>query len=301
MTSSFARAIPAEPAATWRVAIVAGAAAATALEDALAGFCDAVSTFEIVEGERYSIEGVARERPEIGALTAALALAAVAAGAAIPEVTVERIPPTDWLEATRGAFPPLTIDRFYIHGSHIAGGVPAGRIGLRIDAATAFGSGEHPTTEGCLRAIAVLARQGFRPRRVLDMGCGSGILAFAAAKALGAPVLACDIDPESVRVARINARANRLAGRVRTLVSDGYRRREVAAGGPYDLIIANILARPLAAMAADLRRHLAPGGRALLAGLLDRQAAQVLAAHRLQGLHLRHRLPVRGWPTLLIG
>jgi ribosomal protein L11 methyltransferase len=294
------RAVPDEAAATWRVALQTSPTASAAIEGALDAFCDAVSVFEIEEGRLWSVEGVARRRPDEAAVTAAVALAAVSAGEAPPDLTIERVPATDWLAATYTAFPPFAVGPFVIHGSHVADAVPPGKLGLLIDAATAFGSGEHPTTEGCLLAIDRLARSGRRPRRVLDMGCGTGILAFAAAKAFGAPVLACDIDPESVRVTRVNARMNRLSRRVRALVSDGYRRREVADGGPYDLILANILARPLAAMAADLKRNLAPGGVAILAGLLARQERQVLAAHHLQGLRLVHRIPVRGWPTLIV-
>lgn len=299
-----ARAVPDEAAATWRIALIAPPAASEAIEGALDAFCDAVSVFEVEEGRLWSVEGVARRRPDAAAVTAAVALAALSAGEVPPDVAIERVPATDWLAATYTAFPPFAVGPFVIHGSHVADAVPPGKLGLLIDAATAFGSGEHPTTEGCLRAIARLARSGCRtpgrPRRILDMGCGTGILAFAAAKAFDAPVLACDIDPESVRVTRVNARLNRLSGRVRALVSNGYGRREVAEGGPYDLILANILARPLAAMAADLKRHLAPGGAAILAGLLARQERQVLAAHRMQGLRLVHRIPVRGWPTLIV-
>ncbi len=170
-------------------------------------------------------------------------------------------------------------------GTHLMAAAPPGRIALRLDAGLAFGSGEHSSTRGCLRALETLAR-GWRPRRVLDLGTGSGILAIAAAKLLGATVLGTDIDPWAVRVAAQNARQNRVGTRVRTALAPGWRGRAVRAGAPYDLVFANILARPLCAMARDLAFHLAPGGRAILSGLLAGQARMVLAAHRRQGLVL---------------
>jgi ribosomal protein L11 methyltransferase len=209
------------------------------------------------------------------------------------------LPPHDWVAASDAAFPPFNVGRFYIRGSHESGAIPPGMIGLCIDAATAFGSGEHATTEGCLLAIDDLAKRN-RFKRPLDMGCGTGILAFAIARRMGQRVVAADIDPESVRVARANTKINGLNGRVRTLLSDGYANPAVSAGGSYDLIVANILARPLCEMAGDLARHLAPNGTAVLSGLLNRQEAQVLAAHRARGLRLTARIRVGVWPTLIL-
>src|SRR5690606_3671014 len=126
------------------------------------------------EGRHWLVEGVSRQRPPAERVTAAVAVAAMAAGVPLPDVTIERLPPIDWLAATRSAFPPIDIPPFHIYGSHVETPPPAGRIGICIDAATAFGSGEHPTTEGCRRAIAGLARAGFRPPRTLARGSGSG-------------------------------------------------------------------------------------------------------------------------------
>jgi ribosomal protein L11 methyltransferase len=176
--------------------------------------------------------------------------------------------------------------------------VPASAIGIEIDAATAFGTGEHPSTRGCLLALEALAHRR-RFRRPLDIGAGSGILAIAAAKRLHRRVVAGDIDPEAVRVARHHARRNGLAGRIRVVRAAGYRSR-VLRRSRYDLILANILARPLALMARDLKRAIRPGGAAVLAGLLRRQEALVLAAHRAQGLSLERRLVIEGWSTLVL-
>ena len=163
-------------------------------------------------------------------------------------------------------------------------GPAAGRLVLMLDAGLAFGSGEHGSTRGCLRALESVARR--RPRRILDLGTGSGILAMAAALLLRRPVLATDIEPWSVRVAGQNAAANGVGRLVRPVLANGWRGRAVRAAAPYDLVLANILARPLCAMARDLALGLAPGGTAILAGLLDTQmqARMLFMAHRRQGL-----------------
>ena len=227
-----------------------------------------------------------------------LALAAAASGGRLDRIIEERLPERDWLAENRRAFPPLRIGRFLVHGSHWRGPVPPGAIAIEIDAATAFGTGEHPSTRGCLLALDSLARRR-RFRRPLDIGTGSGVLAIAAAKRLHRRVLASDIDCAAVRVASHHVRRNGLAGQVRVVCAPGYRSRAVRARD-YDLIFANILARPLALMARDLGRAIAPGGVAVLAGLLRRQEALVLAAHRAQGLALERRLVIEGWSTLIL-
>ena len=179
----------------------------------------------------------------------------------------------------------MRIGRFFVYGSHHRGGVPAGAIGIVLDAATAFGTGEHPSTRGCLMALEALARRR-AIRHPLDIGTGTGILSIAAAKLLRRPVLASDIDPGSVAVARHNVARNGVARLVRVGRAAGYRGRALRRRR-YDLILSNILARPLALLAADLARHLAPGGRAVLSGLLRRQEPIVLAPHR--GLGTRAR------------
>ncbi|MEM7442993.1 MAG: 50S ribosomal protein L11 methyltransferase [Pseudomonadota bacterium] len=283
----------------WSVRVTVRSDLVPGVEQILDDQVVSLSHFETDQQDLVAVEACMTEEPDEAALSTQIALLAAAAGLASPIMEVDQLPQTDWLSASYAAFPPLQIGRFCIYGSHETGKVPASQIGLCIDAATAFGSGEHATTKGCLLAIDRIAKAR-RPRKILDMGCGTGILAFAAARRMGRDVLAADIDPESVRVARLNTRVNRLKGRVRTLLSAGYSNPAIASSGPYDLIVANILARPLCQMAADLRRHLAPGGLAILAGLLDRQEAQVMAAHRAQGLALSARIRVGVWPTLIL-
>ncbi|HVM78207.1 MAG TPA: 50S ribosomal protein L11 methyltransferase [Stellaceae bacterium] len=272
----------------WRVsAEAADAKAAERAAEALEAFCAAVSAFETAPGGAWLVEGFSDMAPDRASLAAALA----------GSIRVERLPRRDWVRENQESFPPRRVGRYFIYGSHHRDGVPAGTIGLLIDAATAFGTGEHATTAGCLRVLDALARRR-RFRRILDMGTGTGILAIAAAKTWARPVLAVDIDHGSVRVARTNLGRNGVAGRVRAEWSRGYCSRWVAARRPYDLVLANILARPLAAMAHDLRAALAPGGIAVLSGLIEWQAPFVLAAHRLQGLRLVRRLAIDGWTTL---
>jgi ribosomal protein L11 methyltransferase len=272
------------------------------LADAFAAVLDtagaAITAFETEPKGRWLVQGFVQGKPERAPLEAGLAVAALAYGVAEPELVLEQLPDIDWVRENQESFPPMRIGRYWVHGSHVADSVPGGAIGLLIDAATAFGTGEHATTHGCLMALDRLVRRG-RRRCILDMGTGTGILAIAAAKSWQVPVLACDIDRNSVKVAAENVALNGVAQLVDCRPSDGYSAPEVRAGAPYDLIFANILARPLVAMAPALARHLAPGGIAILSGLLAGQESFVRAAHRAQGLQFRRRLPAQGWHTLV--
>jgi ribosomal protein L11 methyltransferase len=280
----------------WRVSVaVENADAAAAASAALGDLCGAVSAFEDGDGA-WRVDGLANRSPDRARLEANLALAF--AGAAVPVFALEKMAERDWLAENQASFPPLHVGLFFVHGSHVPL-VPAGAVGIEIDAATAFGSGEHGSTQGCLLALDRLARR-IRPRRILDLGAGTGILAIAAAKLWRRPVLAADLDAEAVRVTALNARRNRVAALVYAVRADSHDRPAVARGGPYDLVLANILARPLMRLARGLDRVLAPGGIAVLAGLLPRQEAMVLAAHRSAGLNFVARLDVAGWRTLIL-
>ena len=274
------------------------AIAAAAATDAFGDF-EAVSAFEEGEGGPWRVEGFAREKPDRGSLLARLAVAWLDLSGSPPEPRWEKLPRRDWVGINQASFRPLSVGRFFIHASHFKGRVPAGRIALKIDAATAFGTGEHATTRGCLTVLDAIAAHG--PRRILDMGTGTGVLAMAAAKRWRRRIVARDIDPEAVRVAAQNIRCNGVASLVAVGRSAGYRERGVMRRRPYDLVLANILARPLERMAADLRRALAPGGIAVLSGLLGYQEPGVLAAHRLAGLRLQQRIVIDGWSTLVVG
>ena len=280
----------------WRIAVqVEGAEAASAVADIFDELIGAVSAFETREGKpaEWLVETYAAKVLVDAGLDLRLTLAATAAGGKILDLIEMPVAERDWLAENRRAFPPQRIGRFFIHGSHWRKTPPAGSIAIEIDAASAFGTGEHPSTRGCVLAFDRLARRR-RFRLVRDVGTGSGILAIAAAKALRRRVSASDIDPEAVRVARHHARRNGLAHLVRVECEAG------ASGRGHDLVFANILARPLMLMARDLARGVAPGGYAILSGLLTRQEPGVLAAYRPLGLVLDFRIVIDGWSILVL-
>lgn len=278
-----------------------------AYESALAVACGTVGFFLDEGTGLWTLEGVKDRGAGEGELAGALALAAALTGFAAVPVRAQT-ESDGWLARTLESFPEQLVGRrFAVRGTHLADAAAPGRIPVVLDAGIAFGSGEHGSTRGCLRALELVAHR--RPARILDLGTGSGILAMAAAKLLHRPVLATDIDPWSVRVARENARRNRLGSRLRALRADGWTSPVLARQAPYDLVFANILARPLTQMARHLAVRLAPGGTAILAGLLGSQVRWVLAAHRAQGLVLEHVLAEPGgmgdaagrfWATLVL-
>jgi ribosomal protein L11 methyltransferase len=210
---------------------------------------------------------------------------------------VEELPDENWVALALQALTPVAIGRFVLHGAHDRGSVPPGRIGIEIDAGQAFGSGHHATTAGCLALLNQLMRAR-RHGHPLDLGTGSGVLAIALAKLLRGPVLASDIDPVAVRVARGNAKLNAVGPRVTAVVAPGLAHAEIRRRAPFDLIVANILAEPLMRLAPALAAALAPGGDLILSGLLLRQRERVVSAFRGQGLRLRAPWRFGEWSVL---
>ena len=270
-----------------------------AYESALSSVCGTIGFFLLDEDARiWRIEGVKDAGGSEEALAPALALAELITGVAA-EVGREDTAAEGWLARTYSSFPEQLVGRrFAVRGTHLGKSATAGRITLTLDAGVAFGSGEHGSTRGCLRAFESILHQ--KPRRILDLGTGSGILAMAAAKMLHRRVLATDIDPWSVRTARQNAALNHMTPLLHPVLATGWRHREIKRLAPYDLVFANILARPLCKMARDLALHLAPGGSAILAGLLGSQERMVLAAHRRHGLKLVARMREGNWTCLVL-
>ncbi|EKV28223.1 Ribosomal protein L11 methyltransferase [Caenispirillum salinarum AK4] len=286
----------------WRIQATVPKEAVPVFEAALEEHATAVLAFEIEDGpekDLWRLDGFGEGEPDRPAVIAAVAVAAKVAGIPEPEVTIAREQPRNWLAENLQSFPPIRAGRYFVHGSHHEDPPPVGTIPLLVDAATAFGSGEHQSTRGCLLALDELTgRRSFR--KVLDMGCGTGILGIAAALTVNAPVTAVDIDAEAVRVTDFNARRNAVGPRVASYAGDGFKLGAVKRRGPYDLIFANILARPLMRMAKDVSANLAPGGKVILAGLLQRQERMVLSAYRMQGLVLEKRYKLDPWATLVL-
>lgn len=215
----------------------------------------------------------------------------------------EAVPERDWLSYSYKQFPPFSIGPFFIYGSHYKDGAPDGQIGLQIDAATAFGSGEHGTTKGCLQAMLDLKGQGACPWNVLDMGTGSGILAIAAWKLWKSPVLGVDNDDEAVRVAERHRAANGVPDGPTDMTcrcGDGFAEETVQKRKPFDLIIANILPGPLKEMAGDLVTVADENADVILSGILDEQAEDVLSVYQALGLEHRKTLRNDGWSTLIL-
>lgn len=267
-------------------------------EAALRSVCETVGFFRDHASGNWQIEGVRTVEADSAPLAAAFALAEALTG--LPaELHREVLNPEGWLERSYAAFPEQLVGRrFAIRGSHIVAPPAPGRIILLLDAGMAFGSGEHGSTRGCLIALERIAHR--KPHRILDLGTGSGILAIAAARLLHRCVLATDIDPWSVRLARRNARCNDVGPRIRAQQADGWQDPLLTRKAPYDLILANILAQPLALMAKTTAKSLAPGGTVILSGVLFSQVRFVLSAHRRHGLRLAFQISQHPWITLAL-
>ena len=227
-------------------------------------------------------------------------LVAIAAGGEVArDISFDIVEAKDWVKAALEELVPVRAGRFIVHGRHDRAKVPPNKLGIEIEAALAFGTGHHGTTRGCLLLLDQVLKAR-RPRRVLDLGTGTGVLAIAAAKALHGAVLASDIDPASVQVSRDNARLNEVGNLVQTIRASGFSAPPFKAHGPFDLVLANILANPLRQLATPMTRHLAPSASVILSGLLPHQAGGVIAAYRARGLVLLRHVKIEGWSSLLM-
>jgi ribosomal protein L11 methyltransferase len=256
----------------------------------------AIAAFEGAGG-RWDITVHFAEAPDEASIRE---LVGIAAGEDVArQIAFDTVEARDWVKATLDEFVPVRAGRFIVHGHHDRAKVPPNKLGIEIEAALAFGTGHHGTTRGCLMLLDSVLK-AHRPARVLDLGTGTGVLAIAAAKALRHQVMASDIDPLSVRVARENARLNGAGNLVQTVHATGFSAPEFAEHGPFDLVLANILANPLRAMATPMARHLAPSALVILSGLLPHQAQGVIAAYRARGILLLRELRIEGWSSLLL-
>ena len=214
-------------------------------------------------------------------------------------IAFDTVEAKDWVKASLEDLVPVPAGRFVVHGQHDRSRVAPNKLGIEIEAALAFGTGHHGTTRGCLLLLDHVLK-AWRPRRVLDLGTGTGVLAIAAARALHETILASDIDPLSVKVARENARLNGSGHLVQAIRATGLSAPQFAQAGPFDLVMANILANPLRQMATPMARHLAPSALVILSGLLTAQASGVIAAYRARGLVPVRHLRIEGWSSLLL-
>ncbi|MEO9631030.1 MAG: 50S ribosomal protein L11 methyltransferase [Sulfitobacter sp.] len=254
-----------------------------------------VGVFEVEDGSGlWEVGGYFEEAPD----TAALAVLAKAMGA--KDFTVSELPETDWVAHVRRELAPVEAGRFFVYGSHDADKVPDDCEPLLIEAAMAFGTGHHGTTLGCLRALDRLAGEGFHGKNVVDIGCGTAVLAMAAARIWPEPVLASDIDEVAVEVAQANVDANNLSGRVACVEAAGFDHPQLAEAAPFDLVFANILKGPLVALAPDLAGALQPAGYAILSGLLNEQADEVIEIYARSGINLVRRESIGDWTTLTL-
>ncbi len=286
----------------------------------------AIAAFEAAD-RSWTVEIYFEHAPDEAAVRRLVAdLAGEGAGQALAFAPVAA---RDWVAASLDGLPPVRAGRFFVHGAHHRARVPANRIGIEIEAALAFGTGHHGTTRGCLLALDAIAKKCSRARptpplpargervgvrgrfhesepakpktkwRVLDVGTGTGVLAIAAARSLRASAIAGDIDPVSVRLARENARLNRVPA-LAIIHARGLADRRFRDRAPYDLVFANILLGPLKGLAKPIAALAAPGAFVVLSGLLASQANAALAAYRTHGLMLERRIPLEGWMTLVL-
>jgi ribosomal protein L11 methyltransferase len=291
---------------SWKIVLPCSRAEAEAIEvaDELPGLADppVLLTHEPdpSQPDRWQLEAYFSAPPDPAVIAA---IENLVPSAARQVTRVERIADADWVTLSQAGLEPIAAGRFFVHTAAHAGDLPSGSIAIQIEAGRAFGTGQHDTTAGCLWAIERLARRGRRFSRILDLGTGTGLLAFAAARVWPrAHVVASDIDPVSIEVAAANAAINRIPlgrrpGQVELRVAAGLGDRRIAAA-PYGLVLANILAKPLIALAPDIAKALEPGGSLVLAGLLTTQAEDVAAAYRRQGLRVEQRDERGEWTIL---
>ena len=275
-------------AGAWRALAHMPRAEAEAMADAIFddGLAETASAHETDAG--WCVELMFETKPDIDALPSA-------------GWSLEPLRQDDWVAKSLAGLHPVRAGRFVVHGRHDRARVPAGAIGIEVEAGLAFGTGHHGTTWGCLVALDRLLRRG-RPSRALDLGCGSGVLAIALAKATpgGARVLASDIDHDSVLVARENAALNRIAHRIDAIEASGLAHPKLRADAPYDLLMANILAAPLRAMAPRITPTVARGGVIVLSGLLAYQEPTVRNAYLSLGFRHLFRVLSGGWMTVVL-
>lgn len=270
-----------------------------AFEASIEEYVTGYAVFEVEGTPRWRLTGYTDGAPDQAAIAASVSAAATEQGATTPDIRYAPLVQKDWVAEAEKTLTPIHVPPYYVFGSHIRDTPPPDAIAIQIDAGLAFGTGNHATTQGCLQALeAVYA--GRSPTSPIDIGTGSGILAIAVTKRFDIDVIASDIDPIAIDVARENAAINGVEERIGFTVSDGLESPEITEPAPYDLILANIVANPLIALAPGIAAISAPGGHVILSGILREQAEDVAAAYRAVGLSLDDRIELGDWTTLIL-
>ena len=254
-----------------------------------------IGVFEMGDGSGlWEVGAYFEEQPD------EVALAVFAGMHDLKPFVVSEIPETDWVAHVRRELAPVEAGQFFVYGSHDADKVPADKTPLLIEAAMAFGTGHHGTTLGCLRAFDRLVKEGFTDGKVIDVGCGTAVLAMAAAHVVSQEVIASDIDPVAVDVAIANVNANNLTGQVRCVVAPGFDASALADAAPFDLVFANILKGPLIGLAPDMAKATKQGGFVILSGILNEQADAVIKVYQQNGYSLLRHDKIVEWSTLTL-
>jgi len=283
---------------TFLVSFKVGARVGNEIAAALGECLDPTDTAVVlseIDAQTWVIELHFAAEPDADAIRALVA--AVAGSEAADSLMFGQVAERDWVAASLAGLAPVVAGRFVVHGAHDRGRAPRRPISIEIEAALAFGTGHHGTTRGCLLALDALLKRR-RPRTVLDIGTGTAVLAMAAAKALRRKAVASDIDPVAVRVAQANARANSVGSLIDFACGPGLAPRALRRRAPYDLVLANILLRPLMSLAAPMAKVTAQGGTVILSGLLPAHGQAAIAAYRMAGFRLVRRINVENWTTL---
>ena len=213
---------------------------------------------------------------------------------------ISEIPETDWVAKVKRELNPVEAGRFFVCGKHDLKKMPTGRVGLLIEASMAFGTGHHGTTKGCLLAFDKFFVQSRSLKNVIDIGCGTAVLAMAVGKVSSAKIIASDVDPIAVEVALENLKANNLENRIDCIEAMGFEDFRIKSRAPYDLIFANILKRPLIDLAPDISGHISSGGQAIISGILDEQAEEIIDFYQQNDLMVFDRIDIGEWVTLTL-
>jgi ribosomal protein L11 methyltransferase len=274
----------------WFISTQGSKAVAHSISEALDTFAFSTSLFEDPKDETiWHVQALTDTKPVLGELEQLVQQICVDA----PAIQIEEVPEKDWVAETQRSFEPLTIGRFYVHDTYHQDDLPQDKIRLQIDASTAFGTGHHGTTQGCLEALQTLHNEGYKFNNVIDVGTGTGILAIGCAKLFNIPVLATDNDPEAIHKAEENIQLNDCQDQIKLIIADGL---TDITQQPFDLVIANILANTL----IELAPQISQGKNLILSGILHTQAVSVSNVYQSYGFHVKQTIQHSEWTTLIL-